>query len=80
MQKLFIDKWRWRIALFVGANFIGAAISSSLAGPFAFAMGLFIAIRIFKLKPVEGFKKIKASLFIKKFVTLKSIKKLLIFL
>ena len=61
MQKLFIDKWRWRIALFVGANFIGAAISPSLAGPFAFAMGLFIAIRIFKIKPVQEFKKLKSS-------------------
>ena len=61
MQKLFIDKWRWRIALFVGANFIGAAISPSLAGQFAFAMGLFIAIRIFKIKPVQEFKKIKSS-------------------
>ncbi len=57
MQKLFIDKWRWRIALFVGANFIGAAISPRLGGPFAFVMGLFLAIRIFKLKPVEEFKK-----------------------
>ena len=45
----------------MGANFIGAAISPSLAGPFAFAMGLFIAIRIFKIKPVQEFKKIKSS-------------------
>ena len=47
--------------LFVGASFIGGLISPSLAGPFAFAMGLFIAIRIFKLKPVQEFKKIKSS-------------------
>ena len=60
MQKLFIDKWRWRIALFVGASFIGGRISPSLAGPFTFAMGLFIAIRIFKLKPVQEFKKLKS--------------------
>jgi len=66
MQKLFIDKWRWRIALFVGASFIGNAISPRLGGPFAFAMGLFLAIRIFKLKPVEEFKKIKASRVVKR--------------
>ena len=61
MQKLFIDKWRWRIALFVGANFIGAAISPRLAGPFAFAMGLFLVIRILKIKPVQEFKNFKSS-------------------
>ena len=66
MQKLFIDKWRVRIALFVAANFIGALISPSLAAPFAFAMGLFIAIRIFKLKPVQEFKKIKSSRVVKR--------------
>jgi hypothetical protein len=61
MQKLFIDKWRWRIALVIAASFFGDQLSPGLGSFFAFVMILIIVIRIKKLKPVEGFKKLKSS-------------------
>ena len=70
MQKLFIDKWRWRIALVIVASFFGDQISSGVGSFFAFVMILIIVIRIKKLKPVEEFKKIKASRVAKRTKTL----------
>ena len=61
MQKLFIDKWRWRIALVVAASFLGDQLSPGLGAFFAFVVILIIVIRIFKIKPVQEFKKIKSS-------------------
>ncbi len=61
MQKLFIDKWRWRIALVVGASFLGEQISPGLGAFFVFVMILIIVIRIFKIKPVQEFNKLKSS-------------------
>ena len=61
MQKLFIDKWRWRIALVVAVSFLGDQLSPGLGAFFAIVVILLIVIRIKKLKPLQEYKKIKSS-------------------
>ncbi len=54
----------------IAASFFGDQISPGIGSFFAFVMILIIVIRIKKLKPVEGFKKLKSSRVAKRTKTL----------